>query len=191
MAFPACDQDDRDLDILATKCFVGTARVDISCLKFLEGRQIDNRIVQDLVRGFQQVRCRRYDPDNFIPVLITESNFQRALRVSDINQTALKNSSQDGSFYFLKTAKNQKLVCAHGRHRIKAAEQFLDPNDRWWPVKLFVVDSHGTHVNSIFDRANSWQTSGRDSQLGGGATFITNHHMVMGKSIAGFRLARR
>lgn len=155
MAFPSCDEDDRNLDMLAARCLVGTARVNISCLKFLDGRQIDGRIVQDLVNSFEQTRCRRYEPDNFIPVLITTSKLRRALRASNISRTDLRTTRQDGTFHILKPAKNQRFSCAHGRHRIKAAEQFFDSSDWWWPVKLFLTDSKGTHDNPIFDHANS------------------------------------
>jgi hypothetical protein len=155
MAFPTCDQDDRELNILAASSFVGTARVDISCLEFLDSRQLDGRIVEELVSNFQQTRCRRYESENFIPVLITKAGLERALRVSNINRTDLKTPAQDGSFRFLKAAKNQKFSCIHGQHRIRAAEQFLDPRDRWWPVKLFLPNSKGRHRDSIVEHANS------------------------------------
>ena len=155
MALPSCDQDDRKLDILAARCFIGTAQVDISCLTFLEGRQIDSRIVDDLVSSFQKTRCRRYESDNFIPVLITKSSLRRALRISNLNQTDLRTPAHDGCPRSLKAAKKQKFTCAHGRHRINAAERFLGPDDRWWPVKLFLTESKGTHVNPNSDHANS------------------------------------
>jgi hypothetical protein len=155
MAFPARDQDDRELNILAAERFVGTVRVAISCLQFLDARQLDPRVVKELVSNFQQTRCRRYESENFIPVLITKSDLDRALRVSDINRTDLKTPDQEGSFRFLKAAKRQNFTCVYGQHRIRAAEQFLDPRDRWWPVKLFIPKSKGRYRDSNVEHANS------------------------------------
>lgn len=154
MASSVSDCGDRELNLLAARCFVGTARVDIPCLGFLEGREIDNRIVQDLVTSFEQTRCRRYEQDNFIPVLISTSNLTKALRASNISRADLRTTRQEGTFRHLKPAKNQKFSGVHGRHRIKAAEQFLDASDWWWPVKLFQVDSKGTTTAPDFDHAD-------------------------------------
>lgn len=148
MAFLSCDKDDRDSNLLATKRFIGTARTDISCLEFIKPREIDHPHVEHLVSVFQKTRCRRYDPENFIPVLITQAKLKRALRVSDLTQTSLRNAAPDGSLCFLKTAKNQKLSCVRGQHRIKAAENFLHKSDHWWTIKIFLVESEGIEANN-------------------------------------------
>jgi hypothetical protein len=126
-----------------SKNFAGTARVAISCLEFIPGRQIVPNIVTCLVRVFEKVRCRRLDPDNFIPVFITPSDLKRALRTSNLPPNALKRPSADGSLCFLNVATNQKLTCLHGRHRIQAAIKHLEPNDLWWTVKLFLATPEG------------------------------------------------
>jgi hypothetical protein len=53
--------DDCATNVLIDNRFVGTARAKISSLKFIKGRQINKRIVDELISVFQQERCRRYE----------------------------------------------------------------------------------------------------------------------------------
>lgn len=146
MAFPSSDKDDRASNVLADNRFIGTARADISYLTFIEGRQIDNQIVEKLITVFQQKRCRRYEPENYIPVLITKENLKRALKASKLKRAALQSPAKDGSLRFLKPAKNQELFCLHGRHRIEAAKKFLPDTDQWWTIRVYLVESDGTQT---------------------------------------------
>jgi hypothetical protein len=91
------DTDDCASNVLADQRLIGTARADISCLEFIEGRQIDNRIVKNLVTVFQKQRCRRYDRENYIPVLITRANLRRVLKSSKLTKAGLKSPAHDGS----------------------------------------------------------------------------------------------
>ena len=134
MAFTSSDTNDCVINALADNQFIGTARADISTLEFIKGRQIDNLIVENLITVFQQKRCRRYEPEDYIPVLVTKANLKRA---------ALQSPAEDGSLCLLRTAKNQKLSCLHRRHRIKAAENFLPDKDQWWTVRIYLVASDG------------------------------------------------
>jgi hypothetical protein len=61
--------------------------VDISCLQFLDARQLDPRVVDELVSNFRQTR---YESENFIPVLITKSGRSRALRVLYMGKIKVK-----------------------------------------------------------------------------------------------------
>jgi hypothetical protein len=146
MACLYSEADDRATNVLADQRLIGTARANISSLEFIEGRQIDDRIVKNLINVFQQERCRRYDPENYIPVLLTQANLRRVLRSSKLTKADLKRPAHDGSLCLLKTAKNQMLRCLHGRHRIKAAEQFLPYDDRWWTIRIYLIKSDGTHT---------------------------------------------
>jgi len=136
------EQDDLELNSTTSKRFVGFARVDISVFHFMDGREIDDRITKGLIKLFQRTRCRRYDPDNYLKVLITKSQLKRALRSSKIPQNSLKTPTTDGSFHFLHVGPNEKLICRDGQHRIKAAEYF-EAGDRWWTVELFLSHSEG------------------------------------------------
>lgn len=75
-------------------------------LEFIKGRQIDKRIIDKLVAVVKQARCRKYDPENTIPVLITEDNLKKALKASKLTLAALKKGSHDGSLCLLKTVEN-------------------------------------------------------------------------------------
>lgn len=125
MASLSSTRENPDLNILAARRFIGTARVDISCLKFFQGRQTDYRVVDNLLRVFSQSGCLRYDPDNYVPVLIFEEELQRALRASSLAQSTLKNAVKERSLSFLKVVKDQKLSCAQGRYRVEAAKSFF------------------------------------------------------------------
>lgn len=83
-------REDRNLHILAAKRLIGTARVDISCLNFFQGRQRDHRVVDYLSGVFLQNDCLRYDPDNFVPVLITRRDLDKALCASGLDDSDLK-----------------------------------------------------------------------------------------------------
>jgi hypothetical protein len=146
MAYPSSDKDDRASNVLADSRYIGTARADISCLTFSQGRQTDHQIVEELITVFGQKRCRRYEPGNYIPVLISKANLKRALKASKLKRAALQSPAEDGSLCFLRTAKKQKLFCFHGRHRIEAAKRFLPDKDQWWTIRVYLVESDGTQT---------------------------------------------
>lgn len=128
---------------LAARKFLGTARVDLSSLRFIQGREIVPQIVHELVGVFRATGCRRFDIENHVPVLISPSELSTALDASSLNRKDLSKRSQDGSLPFLKPGDNKLFSGIHGRHRIRAATRFLDPNDRWWVISLYLVDNTG------------------------------------------------
>ena len=149
MASLYSDKADRNLNALVARQLIGTARADVSCLDFFQGRQTDHQVVKHLLEVFCQIGCRRYDPDNFIPVLITKADLNIALQASGLNRTALQGQVQEGLPHILKTAKKQTLSCAHGRHRIEAAKQFLPEDDQRWTIKIFLVKSKSSALASF------------------------------------------
>jgi len=136
------DRNDRVASIIKHKRVLGVVRADINALEFVGGRQKDPKIVDNLKEHFQRARCRRFIPDNYIPVLITITELRKALRASGLNEQAFQTPAKDGSF-FLKTAPRQNLKCLEGRHRIEAAKQILPPGDHWWTFKLLLLLPHG------------------------------------------------
>ena len=145
MASLSSTRENPDLNILAARQFIGTAQVDISCLKFFQGRQTDHWVVDNLLRVFSQSGCLRYDLDNYVPVLVFKEELQRALWTSGLTQSALKNAVKERLLCLLKVVEDQKLYCSHGRHRVEAAKSFfLEQEDHWWTIKLFLVQSKGT-----------------------------------------------
>lgn len=155
MASLFSEEENRNLNMLAARRLIGTARADISCLEFFQGRQTDHHVVQTLLTVFSQAGCLRHDPDNYVPVLITKGNLRKALRASGLSQSALRNTARETPLCFLKVAKNQMLSCAHGRQRKEAAKSFFaEQQDRWWIIKVFLVNPDGAK-SARFDRGHS------------------------------------
>lgn len=129
---------------------VGIARVDISCLAFIERRQIDRRIVDYLKGIFESTKCgqgnekdSRYDAKNYLPVYIrSSSELKRVLNTSKKTHKDL--NIEGGPPCFLRTAPGEKLLCLDGRHRIEAAKEHLSPGNRWWIVRLLLKSENGT-----------------------------------------------
>lgn len=142
---PMAVSDDCATNVLIESRFIGTARAKISSLRFVQGRQINKRIVDRLTSVFQQERCRRYESENYIPVLLTKDNLKQVLKSSKLKKDALKRPSEDGTLHLLR-AKKAQLLCLHGRHRIEAAKNFLPREDQWWTVRVYVGKSDGTHT---------------------------------------------
>jgi Protein of unknown function (DUF3723) len=129
---------------------VGIARVDISCLAFIERRQIDRRIVDYLKGIFEATKCgqgsekdSRYDAKNYVPVYLkSSSELKRVLNASKKTHKDL--NVEGGPPCFLQTAPGQKLLGVDGRHRIQAAKEHLRPGNRWWIVRLLLKAEKGT-----------------------------------------------
>lgn len=146
MASLSSVRENRDLNILAARRFIGTARADISCLAFFQGRQRDHLVVYNLLRVFSQNGCLRHDPDNYVPVLITDADLKKALRASGLGQSALRHTAQEQALCFLKTSKKlcvfqatcptyrgHRLCGKAGRLHDQAARSRVPPLDRRVP----------------------------------------------------------
>lgn len=137
MPFPTGDKHDIAFNTFARGNNVGTVRIAISSLQFpKDSREIDDCIVDNLIRVFRKTRCRRYDPENHIVAVITNTALRRALTESGLKQSALAHPAKNGSFHLLHLPPGHKLQCLYGQHRTKAGEMFLPYNDRWWTVQL-------------------------------------------------------
>jgi len=150
MAVSDVDEQDQNINNILEKTYIGTVRASLSSLSFVHGRETDPAIVQHLSEVFERTRCRRYDPDNFIPVIINQEGLKKALKATNVKRAALTTTLKDGSFLLLKPALGQKFSCVHGRHRVMAAEIFLPSDDQWWTVRLFLTDSQGISLKSEY-----------------------------------------
>lgn len=144
MASSLIDKNDCQIHKLADKRVVGIAKVNIECLDFYRKREIDTQVVEGLVKLFQQTRCRRHNPNHYIPVVITQENFKKALRASGLSRSTFATPAGDGFPRFLEAAKDQKFLCLRGLHRARAAQRVLRVDDQWWTVKIFVTNSQGS-----------------------------------------------
>ncbi|KAK3061229.1 hypothetical protein LTS18_006731, partial [Coniosporium uncinatum] len=64
-----------------------------------------------------------------------------ALLHNGVQHCELKNVEEPPRLAFSATA---PLLYVHGRHRLAAAEEFLEPIDRWWTAELYFRDIPGT-----------------------------------------------
>ncbi|CAG8981747.1 hypothetical protein HYALB_00013360 [Hymenoscyphus albidus] len=74
----------RDKRILYDKLanFKGTARIAIKHLTFpYPSRQIDRKIIEQLLRDFKGEGCRPEEPDHRIPAIVDDSVLEAALQV--------------------------------------------------------------------------------------------------------------
>ncbi|KAF2834191.1 hypothetical protein M501DRAFT_1021008 [Patellaria atrata CBS 101060] len=115
---PGCGTEaERAFSATTTGYFRGLARVRLSCLRFndtpvnIYHRQEDVKKVEILRKTFELEGCRRTDEDNFI-VALASADLPPLLPI-------------------------ESLLCLNGLHRVRAAEAFLDANDKWWTVKLY------------------------------------------------------
>ncbi|KAK4982611.1 hypothetical protein LTR50_007666 [Elasticomyces elasticus] len=118
----------------------GLVRVDIDALDFAHGtvhRPISERNVDRLRQVFTLEGCRRYTEKNYITAVVDLPTLERALLDFDLQLDGLLQRCAPQDIPKLSCA---KLRCLHGLHRVSAALQHLDENDRWWIVKLFTDD---------------------------------------------------
>jgi len=125
---------------------IGIIRASISELRFFEGREIDTSIVERLAVVFSVDRCRRYDPDHYIPAVVNHTDLRKLLTASNLSQRELLRPMKDGSPCLVKTHKSQTLLCMYRGHRTQAALRFLPKGQRWWTIRLFLVNDNGKQI---------------------------------------------
>ncbi|KAM3066488.1 hypothetical protein ACMFMG_011986 [Clarireedia jacksonii] len=146
--------------------FLGVGRISISSLEFDDGRPIDPLIIEKLKELYTNTSCRRYDASNYVPVLVTKIQLKALLRTSGKTQQDIKNLSSDGTLPWLSSKK--RLLCPHGQHRVKAAEQFLPKADHWWTIEIYIIPSKGRtreQILSYFRYQFSHQTRFSDGEV--------------------------
>jgi hypothetical protein len=117
--------------------YKGTALISIAHLDFPHPcRQIDRKIIEQLKRDFEGEGCVREEPTNRIPAIIEDRTLQAGLEklVTSVNNFKATSKDDPPKLYL---ARDVKLECLHGQHRILAAKEFLAPSQRWWVVDLY------------------------------------------------------
>lgn len=120
------------------RAYLGKARIGIYQLTFAldgiyEARPLDTKNVARLVKTFEMEGCSRLDPDHHVPALISRIALSNAFpRVN--SSGACKENFDD----IPNIVVDEPLVCLHGQHRLAAAAQFLEPEDKWWIVDLYL-----------------------------------------------------
>lgn len=114
--------------------FKGTARIAIKHLAFPHpSRQIDRKIIDQLLRDFEGEGCRPEEPDHRIPAIVDDLVLEAALEKIPMSVNAFKANSSNAPILHLDQA---TLECLHGQHRVLAAQEH-NPTNRWWMVDLY------------------------------------------------------
>ncbi|KAK6380192.1 hypothetical protein LTS17_005381 [Exophiala oligosperma] len=98
------------------------------------------RAVPRLKEVFGIEGVRRLEPRHHVPAAVDQSDLDAALRTSNATAESLLNNL-DNDPPVLKFPQLHRLTCLHGRHRIQAARETLDPTDAWWTVDFYLKDS--------------------------------------------------
>jgi hypothetical protein len=134
---------DAELRKQKLRCYRGIARVSLESLTFRHAlaenkhRAISQENVRRLKRIFEHNGCLRLQEEHVINATVHDDDLDAALAKSGITETDFCSLrwTQDAPLLDLPS-----IQCLSGLHRIEAAHQFLDDNDKWWVVRLF---SHG------------------------------------------------
>ncbi|GLB05102.1 hypothetical protein AtubIFM57258_011133 [Aspergillus tubingensis] len=100
----------------------------------LGSRPLDDANIKRLLNVFKLEGCASLDPEHGVVATISEETLQRAFEQTGIAQA---NLFDYGSAPNLEFADTVRLVCAYGKHRIRAGEAFGE--DRWL-VELYLSD---------------------------------------------------
>ncbi|KAJ6201926.1 hypothetical protein J3E72DRAFT_180998 [Bipolaris maydis] len=136
---------ENSLSAKKAKSFLGRAQIDLRRLQFgvalrNEHREESKKAQNRLLKVFEFEGCRRLDPENFVDALISRECFDTALFRKGITLEAFKESCStvdDCVQTPIKLDLNTSIQCLNGLQRIRAAEAFLDNNDKWWIVNLY------------------------------------------------------
>lgn len=122
------------------KCFRGRAKIYLDHLDYhgISSRgKVDEKHIDNLVHLFQVEGCMRlHEPENYVPALISQEELSQALSYNGLKGL---NLLQEGEPRLLNLPEGISIKLLHGEHRMRAAEQFLEPSERWWVVILYTT----------------------------------------------------
>ncbi|CEJ55661.1 hypothetical protein PMG11_01909 [Penicillium brasilianum] len=130
--------------------YQGTAKVNLDqiSLQPLSSREIDHQNVERLREIFAKDGCNRLDLRNHVTAVVSRQHLQRACHATGLALEELKSRQQQ---YPRLRFHGRRVKCLHGQHRLKAAEDFLSPSDRWWTVDLYLDDISPDLRNALVD----------------------------------------
>lgn len=116
--------------------FRGFARVGLDTLQFRHDshRGLDNRNVTRLCKIFELEGCQRLDDHHFVDVIIDEASFDS---IQDGTNEPVVQTQPARDWLSAPLLDIGSIECLSGRHRIQAALQYLEPNDRWWIARVY------------------------------------------------------
>jgi Protein of unknown function (DUF3723) len=116
--------------------FLGTAKVYLQHLQIDTSNTftLDEKNVKRILGIFEIQGCLRLDVENYVPVLISRGALEASFTESDVEPQDLYNYDD---LKLLRFGEHVRLRVLHGRHRLRAAQHFLQGDDRWWVVDLY------------------------------------------------------
>ena len=113
--------------------FKGSAKVPLPLLHSYASSTFtfNAKNVDRLIQVFKIEGCYRLDPDHHVPATISRQSFEQALQDANINHHTLINSDDPPLI------RPEGATVLHGRHRLTAAQNYLNPNEQWWVVDFY------------------------------------------------------
>ncbi|KAB8256794.1 hypothetical protein BDV32DRAFT_152947 [Aspergillus pseudonomiae] len=129
----------KDLDIAhqVDNAILGSVKVRQLDQLLFEGlevygtKSLDQRNVRHLLHRFDKEGCRRMDPLTWIPAELSPSELQQLLALNSLQGLTRGDPKE------IKLHQSWKLRCLQGKHRLTAANQWLDYGDLWWNFILY------------------------------------------------------
>lgn len=123
-----------------SRCYLGIARVYLPALNFShtlvqdKHRAVSPSNVARLVKIFERNGCMRLQEENVVHAVIRDEVLASALLEHHLTHEEFRDLhwAQDAPLLNI-----SEVQCLSGLHRIEAAREHLDDNDKWWTVRLF------------------------------------------------------
>ena len=139
-------QQDESIHYERNKQYLGTARIDLSCLEPVIANDIrakqfyyEDLKVKRLIRIFALKGCRRLKLEHYMLALISQTELNEALKLSC---KTLDDLRSNGFPLKLDFRPLQRLKCLNGRYRLQAAKKLFKGSkgfkgEDWWVVDLY------------------------------------------------------
>ncbi|OJD12762.1 hypothetical protein AJ78_06702 [Emergomyces pasteurianus Ep9510] len=130
--------------IEAIRHFRGYAKIDISHLQLKKnsvlssrplGQNVEGQNALRLLKIFESVGCDREDHGNYVPVLINQNTLNQAINDSRTTQDMLLSGIEPPNLIL---KHDTSLLCLQGKSRLRAAQEFFPPGERWWGARLYL-----------------------------------------------------
>ena len=119
------------------KAFCGCAKIPLRSLRpedlLTNPRQLDPKNITRLLNVFRLEGCLRLEPEHHVPAIVNPQALDDALRSHNLGRASLKTLEEPVSIDF-----RVAITYLHGAHRLEAASQFLQGEDKWWIVDLYL-----------------------------------------------------
>ncbi|KAK3082157.1 hypothetical protein LTS18_001997 [Coniosporium uncinatum] len=125
--------------------FAGFALVRLHDLRADSGESgfglVAPKNVARLIEVFRTEGCHRRHKENFVTALVGRQQLDDALLHNGVQHCELKDVEEPPHLTFPATV---PVLYIRGRHRLAAAEEFLEPTDRWWTAELYFQEIPST-----------------------------------------------